>query len=114
MVPIAFPTPSSPTTRLFRSETVWNMTNGECWYCGEALERDSFHIEQIEPRTLGGSDELDNLVPSCPACNFRKSKYPVEEFRERKIERGNLSSDRRWIFPPQGKPKFHSERRRKK
>jgi 5-methylcytosine-specific restriction endonuclease McrA len=105
-------TPSSPTS-LSKREAVWKKTGGYCWYCGEALAWESFHIEHQEPRKLGGSNELDNLVPSCPPCNYRKSKDRVEVFREREIERGNLSPGRKWI-PHRGPPKFPGERGKKK
>ena len=45
--------------------------DGKCWICGEAPEPvvwDHFH-----PLAKGGSHTVDNLRPSCGACNVRKS-----------------------------------------
>jgi hypothetical protein len=32
-----------------------------------------FHVEHIVPRSVGGSDELDNLAWACPGCNLTKA-----------------------------------------
>ena len=32
-------------------------------------------IDHYQPQTKGGSDELDNLIYSCPRCNQYKSDY---------------------------------------
>jgi len=72
---------------------VWNKTGGLCWYCGRALvvsvphsdgmyTGNFFHVEHIHPRINGGSDHIDNLVPSCRACNNSKRNKSVEEWRE--------------------------------
>jgi 5-methylcytosine-specific restriction endonuclease McrA len=98
--------------RLSRREIVWNKTGGYCWYCDVALEWETFHVEHQDPRVLGGSNDLDNLVPSCPSCNYSKGKNPLEEHRRREIERGNLPPSRLWVLPRPGKPKFPGERRK--
>lgn len=41
-----------------------------CVYCFGPYE----HIEHVLCLALGGSDALNNLVPSCANCNFRKGK----------------------------------------
>lgn len=43
-----------------------------CWICrGPATTAD-----HIQPRSLGGSDELDNLRPACRTCNSRRGTDP--------------------------------------
>jgi HNH endonuclease len=52
-----------------------------CGYCGvhehevgSELELDHFH-----PRSKGGSDELNNLIYCCPACNrFKRDYWPTD------------------------------------
>jgi 5-methylcytosine-specific restriction protein A len=40
-----------------------------CWLCG-GVGADS--IDHVVPRSLGGTDELDNLRPAHRACNARR------------------------------------------
>jgi hypothetical protein len=46
-----------------------------CEYCRapQWIFNSAFHIEHIISRARKGSDDLDNLAPSCGACNFSKS-----------------------------------------
>jgi hypothetical protein len=41
----------------------------------------NWQIEHQMPRSRGGGDEIENLVPSCPECNALKGKRTVEEYR---------------------------------
>lgn len=43
-----------------------------CGLCGGEVEPDDVHIDHIHPRSLGGSDDLDNLQVSHSLCNMRK------------------------------------------
>ena len=63
---------------------VWGKTEGLCWYCGKKInpfEVRAFAIDHFVPRSLGGSNNLDNLVPSCCGCNSIKGNRPIEDFR---------------------------------
>lgn len=57
---------------------VWARSGGKCWYCWTGLTRhDStlrthFHCDHVWLLDLGGPDTLENLVPSCAACNIAK------------------------------------------
>lgn len=67
-------------------ELVFQKTNGKCWYCGCDLfseyifdENDKcvmtirrWHVDHVYPYSKGGSDEIENLVPSCISCNLKK------------------------------------------
>ncbi len=46
-----------------------------CEYCRmhQSLQGASFHVEHIEPVSLGGTDDPDNLAWACPGCNLKKS-----------------------------------------
>ena len=39
-------------------------------------------MDHLHPRYLGGTDDLDNLVPACRICNHYKKTFSVEQFRE--------------------------------
>jgi 5-methylcytosine-specific restriction endonuclease McrA len=41
-----------------------------CSYCGEPANE----VDHIQPRVLGGTDDLDNLVAACRRCNAMKGK----------------------------------------
>jgi 5-methylcytosine-specific restriction endonuclease McrA len=56
---------------------IWVKTGGLCFYCGCELlpfgqEKNSFSIDHVIPLAKGGSNEIDNLVPSCRVCNSKK------------------------------------------
>ena len=59
----------------------------KCVYCGgEATQ-----IDHVIPRSRGGTDEVNNLVPCCQRCNISKSNRTPEEWtrRNRVILPGN-------------------------
>lgn len=35
--------------------------------------------DHVVPVSLGGIDSLDNLVTSCPGCNYGKDRWSLEE-----------------------------------
>lgn len=55
-------------------KTVIERAGGYCEYClsQARFATQSFSVEHILPRTLGGSDELENLALSCQGCNNHK------------------------------------------
>lgn len=42
-----------------------------CVWCGDVFG--PFHVDHIWPVSLGGTDDLDNLVLACRRCNLEKS-----------------------------------------
>ncbi len=48
-----------------------------CGYCGisEAEVGSELEIDHFRPRSVGGGDELDNLVYCCTACNRHKGDF---------------------------------------
>jgi hypothetical protein len=51
--------------------------NFACGYCGvsEIDVGSELEIDHFHPISQGGSDELENLVYACPACNRNKATY---------------------------------------
>ena len=55
--------------------SVWQRAGRRCEYCRlhrEDWDAFEFHIEHIYAKKHGGSDDLQNLCLSCPACNWAK------------------------------------------
>lgn len=66
---------------------VFGKYGGRCAYCGTTLTRGrsgdtAFQVDHLHPRYLGGTDEMDNLIPACRICNHYKKTFSVEQFRE--------------------------------
>ena len=66
---------------------VFMKTKGTCFYCGVELPEDTihldwggkevsrrrnWHIDHVFPVSKGGTDNIENLVPSCITCNADK------------------------------------------
>lgn len=49
-----------------------------CAYCGEPITQKAMQVDHINPQYLGGTDDLENLNPSCHACNNYKLTYDIE------------------------------------
>jgi hypothetical protein len=57
--------------------------SGVCAYCGEnlfALAPRDVTIDHLTPRTLGGRNVAENLVPACRSCNSRKCHRPWRDY----------------------------------
>ena len=60
-----------------RSVLVWRETNGHCVYCAEPISQEERSVDHVLPKSRGGRDHTDNLVPACKACNNRRGlTYP--------------------------------------
>lgn len=61
---------------------IYQKTNGKCSYCGCDLELNKMQIDHIIPIDRWGTNNLENLLPSCRQCNFYKSTMSIEGFRK--------------------------------
>lgn len=63
--------------------------DGRCAYCGDEITVKQMHVDHIEPMRRGDPgdkthlDVFENKNPSCRSCNYYKSTYSLEQFRER-------------------------------
>lgn len=76
-----------------RNDPVLAKTNGHCFYCGILIKENLYipeygievniymNKDHFIPKSKGGSNYRENLVPSCQRCNHLKSNFSVEEFR---------------------------------
>ena len=63
-----------------KRKQVHSKYNGKCAYCGCTLEK-GWHVDHVDPKVIGGSDNLENLNPSCKYCNTYKGGAGLEEYR---------------------------------
>ena len=76
-------------------EEVYNKCDGHCAYCGNEITIKQMQIDHIEPlfrnhtdrqlehyKRERGTNEIDNLLPSCGRCNRWKSTFTLEQFRK--------------------------------
>lgn len=63
----------------FLRELVAQRADYRCEYCRspEFVNADRFTVDHIYPRSLGGSDDLDNLALACRRCNERRYNFTI-------------------------------------
>jgi hypothetical protein len=59
---------------------VFDKCGGKCAYCGVDLVK-GWNVDHIKPRIFGGTNDLDNLNPSCKYCNNYKCHTDLEGYR---------------------------------
>jgi len=60
--------------------------NYACAYCGKTNVK--LTKDHVVPVILGGTGEIDNIVPACKSCNSRKGTRKMEYFREEMHSKG--------------------------
>lgn len=50
-----------------------------CQYCGRKAPDVVLHVDHIEPKSKGGSDDLLNLITSCSECNLGKGARELSD-----------------------------------
>lgn len=56
--------------------------DGHCAYCGKALDLKTLRVDHLIPFKNGGIDDISNYMPSCHQCNFYKSVFTLDQFRD--------------------------------
>lgn len=70
---------------------VYDKCKGHCAYCGCKIEQKEMQIDHkmaVKCGLILSNEELnskDNLLPACRQCNFYKSTFFVDQFRDRLI-----------------------------
>lgn len=64
-----------------RLRKIYEKTDGHCHICHSSLvfashgkhnTKGAWHIEHSKPKSKGGTDHLNNLLPACIPCNLTK------------------------------------------
>jgi hypothetical protein len=65
-----------PLSKRVRFE-VFKRDEFACQYCGATPPSAILEVDHIDPVANGGTDDLDNLITACFACNRGKSAVPL-------------------------------------
>ena len=69
----------SRSVKLF--ELVYANFESVCFLGGEYIPEGERTVEHIIPRSLGGTDDLENCRPACKTHNSSRGNRPLEEWR---------------------------------
>jgi HNH endonuclease len=71
-----------------RVEDIWERDGGHCVWCSrEAWPRDRT-VEHLLPRSRGGTDAADNLLPACRSCNRARRSQSAAAYARRRTADG--------------------------
>lgn len=68
-------------------ETRWAVLERDkftCRYCGQFAPNVMLHVDHVTAVCEGGTDDLDNLVTACSACNIGKEMYRAQTTRTKR------------------------------
>lgn len=60
--------------------------HGKCELCGRSILLENMTIDHVNPLSLGGEDDVENLACTCFACNTFKGNIQPDDFMERITE----------------------------
>lgn len=75
-IPVIRPEVRKKVCQLYPEQVTWGSTNASQHAGFQTLWAQYDHVL---PHVYGGTNDLDNLVVSCAACNFGKMSYRLEE-----------------------------------
>ena len=64
-------------------QKVYDKCCGHCAYCGTVISLKGMHVDHLRSLKRGGTDDLDNLMPSCSLCNTYKGASCLETLRQK-------------------------------
>lgn len=67
-------------------QLVYEKYDGHCAYCGREISYKEMQVDHFRPQRAwnpedSGTDDIDNLMPSCRMCNHYKRAHGLETFR---------------------------------
>lgn len=55
--------------------------NNHCAYCGCDITLKTMQVDHKKAKAYGGTDDIENLMPSCRLCNHYKRANSIDTFR---------------------------------
>lgn len=105
---------------------VYNKYDGHCAYCGKLIDYKDMQVDHLVPLkgwNEHGTDDFENLMPSCRRCNHYKRANTLEGWRKmieeipQKLERDSyiyrVGMDYGLVEPKPHKVKFYFEKNRR-
>ena len=65
-----------------KRELIHQKYSGKCAYCGKDITVKSMQIDHMTSKYHGGTNDIENLMPTCRRCNHYKRAEDLEPFRE--------------------------------
>jgi len=69
---------SKQLTKKTRFE-VFKRDSFQCQYCGKTPPEITLEIDHINPKSKGGSNDINNLITACFDCNRGKKNIPLDK-----------------------------------
>ena len=66
----------------------------QCGYCGKTPPEVSLEVDHIEPKSRGGSDDINNLITACFDCNRGKSNRTLDKIPNQLNENLNIIKEK--------------------
>lgn len=66
-----------------KRQAIFARYKGRCAYCGQPMKKKDMTVDHYVPKSRGGGDNIENLMPCCKACNAMKAADKLKTFRKR-------------------------------
>ncbi len=67
---------------MFLTTCVFERAGTRCEACGVSIDEMTLEVDHIEPKSLGGKDEIDNYQALCYVCNSSKRNTSSTDFHK--------------------------------
>ncbi len=67
-------------------QSVLEKYNNHCAYCGCEITLKTMQVDHKLSKHLGGTDDFNNLMPSCSLCNHYKRSHRLQYFKHLLID----------------------------
>ena len=91
--------PRAPKLKPWEMDKVYETYGKICYICERKLNKHNRSIDHVFPRSLHGTNDLENLRPCCITCNKEKSNRTIYDFQKTLVDKAIHSYHRRVGIP---------------